>query len=412
MTPLSWLVAPLLGVMALGAVAMAVVLRRIAAALGLAPGLWPPGLWPWPGRLLDQARRLRRASAEQAAALARLVQAGAIIIERLPDPLLVLDAARTVRQANDAARAAFGEDIAAVLRHPVLRAAIERAYAGRTTETATFSLPVPIERNLRARVVHLLQELPDGGIVIVVLGDRSREQAVERMRADFVANASHELRTPLASLIGFIETLQGPAADDAPAQRRFLAIMAEQAQRMNRLIDDLLSLSRIEVVEHQPPEGAVDLASLVRGIAESFELRLKARHMRLTLDLAALPRRLPGDADQLAQVIQNLLDNALKYGREGGLVSVTARAESRAGRAGVALIFEDDGSGIPRADLPRLTERFYRVDRGRSRAAGGTGLGLAIVKHVLNRHRGALTIASEEGKFSRFTVWLPSPPDA
>ncbi len=367
----------------------------------------PRPWWPWFRRLAESVERLARGRSEQAATRARLAQAGALIVERLPDPLIVLGADRGVRQANGAARAAFGEDIAAVLRHPTLRAAIERAYAERMTQSVVFSLPVPVQREVRASVVHLLQELPDGGAAIVVLADRSREQAVERMRADFVANASHELRTPLASLIGFIDTLRGPAADDPAAQTRFLGIMAEQAARMNRLIDDLLRLSRIEVDEHLPPTGRVDLRALLLRLAASFEMRFAERGMRLDLALSETLPEIAGDHDQIVQIGQNLLDNALKYGREGGVVRLVAHDAAPAARPGVAIIVEDDGPGIPRAHLPRLTERFYRVDKGRSRAAGGTGLGLAIVKHVVNRHRGQLTIESEEGSFARFTVWLP-----
>jgi two-component system phosphate regulon sensor histidine kinase PhoR len=278
-------------------------------------------------------------------------------------------------------------------------------------QSAELSLPAPVARELLATVVPMDPPLADGGHIVVVLSDRSRERAVERMRADFAANASHELRTPLASLMGFIETLRGPAADDPPAQQRFLGIMAEQAARMNRLIDDLLSLSRIELVEHQAPADRVDLAELLEGLAAGFEPRLAAR--RVTLDLALAPGLPPvlGDADQLAQVAQNLLDNAVKYGREGGAVRLAA--EPAAGprwpaRPGVVLTVADQGHGIPREHLPRLTERFYRVDTGRSRAVGGTGLGLAIVKHIVNRHRGQLAIDSEEGVGTTVSVWLPT----
>ena len=185
------------------------------------------------------------------------------MVERLPDPLIVLAEDRGVRRANSAARAAFGADMPAVLRHPELRAAIDRAFASGLTQTAEVTLPVPVPREVHAAVVPMDPPIADGGRAVVVLSDRTRERAVERMRADFVANVSHELRTPLASLIGFIDTLRGPAADDPPAQQRFLGIMGEQAARMNRLIDDLLSLSRIELIEHQAPSGTVELGELV-----------------------------------------------------------------------------------------------------------------------------------------------------
>jgi two-component system phosphate regulon sensor histidine kinase PhoR len=264
---------------------------------------------------------------------------------------------------------------------------------------------------VQATVVALYSPLAGGHGALVVLSDRTRERAVERMRADFVANASHELRTPLASLIGFIDTLRGPAADDPPAQARFLEIMAEQAGRMNRLIDDLLSLSRIELTEHQMPAEDVAMADLVERMLAAFEIRLKER--RITLDLWMAPDvpSITGDPDQLEQVLQNLFDNAVKYGREGGLIRVGLQRVPPGGkfpaRPGVILSVADDGAGIPRQHLPRLTERFYRVDTGRSRAVGGTGLGLAIVKHVVNRHRGQLLIESEEGRGTSFTVWLP-----
>jgi two-component system phosphate regulon sensor histidine kinase PhoR len=346
--------------------------------------------------------------------LERLRRTDESILERLPDPLIVLGPDRAVRRANAAARTAFGADMAAVLRHPDLRGAIDRALADSITpraQTADVSVPVPVPREVQATVVALHSPLAGGQGALVVLSDRTRERAVERMRADFVANASHELRTPLASLIGFIDTLRGPAADDPPAQARFLDIMAEQAGRMNRLIDDLLSLSRIELTEHQMPAEAVAMPDLVERMLAAFEIRLKER--RITLDLWMAPDvpAITGDHDQLEQVFQNLFDNAVKYGREGGLIRVGLECVPPGGkfpaRPGVILSVADDGAGIPRQHLPRLTERFYRVDTGRSRAVGGTGLGLAIVKHVVNRHRGQLLIESEEGRGTSFTVWLP-----
>jgi two-component system phosphate regulon sensor histidine kinase PhoR len=374
-------------------------------------------------RVGREIERLSRRLAERSAVMERLRRVDEAIVERLPDPLIVLAADRSVRRANSAARAAFGSDMSAVLRHPGLYGAIDRAFAGGmaqgpvqgpvlgTVQTAELSLSAPVVRELLATVVPMDPPLADGGRAVVVLSDRSRERAVERMRADFAANASHELRTPLASLVGFIDTLRGPAADDPPAQQRFLGIMAEQAARMNRLIDDLLSLSRIELTEHQAPAARVDLAELLGGLAAGFEPRLAARSV--TLDLAVthgLPPVL-GDADQLAQVAQNLLDNAVKYGNEGSVVRLAA--ELAAGprwpvRSGVVVTVADQGHGIPREHLPRLTERFYRVDTGRSRAVGGTGLGLAIVKHIVNRHRGQLAIESEVDVGTTVSVWLPT----
>ena len=350
--------------------------------------------------------RVLRVFGERWDALASQVRTEEAIVETLPDPLIVLGPDRTVLRANAAAHAAYGSEIAAVLRHPVLRAAIDRVTTSGAAQGADLSLPVPVPREVHATVFRL-----GGARVAAVLSDRTRERALERMRADFVANASHELRTPLASLIGFIDTLRGPAADDPPAQARFLAIMAEQALRMNRLIDDLLSLSRIELTEHQAPTGTVDLGELLRFTAASFEPRVAARGVHLELTVPGDLSDVPGDEDQLGQVMQNLLDNAVKYGREGGTVRVAAARAPPGGRwparPGVTVSVADDGAGIPPEHLPRLTERFYRVDTGRSRAVGGTGLGLAIVKHILNRHRGQLAIDSREGEGATFTIWLP-----
>ena len=352
--------------------------------------------------------RIARARTRRAEELSAALGASEAIIERLPDPLIALDAARAAGRANAAARAAFGADVPAVLRHPLLREAIDRAWQERVAQTAELALPVPVARTLQATVIPFETRLPDGTQALVVLSDRTRERAVEQMRADFVTNASHELRTPLASLMGFVETLRGPAADDPPAQQRFLGIMAEQAARMARLIDDLLSLSRIELSEHSPPAERIELGALVGRVLASFEVRLGERRQRLALEIAPKLPAVIADADQMAQVLTNLVDNAMKYGREGGTVSVSLQPAAN----GVVLSVRDDGPGIARIHLPRLTERFYRVDKARSRGAGGTGLGLAIVKHIVNRHRGRLLIESEEGQGAHFSVFLPTSLDA
>ena len=371
-------------------------------------------------RVIGDVERLSRAMARSGALVGRLRRADEAIVEHLPDPLIVLAADRSIRRANAAARATFGSETAAMLRHPGLRAAIDRTVAQGTKQEVELTIPVPVPRELLATVLAMDPPLADGGQIVIVLSDRTRERALERTRADFVANASHELRTPLASVIGFVETLRGPAADDPPAQQRFLGIMAEQAARMNRIIDDLLSLSRIEMVEHQPPSEHVELGGLVPRIAAAFEPRFAER--RLTLDLAVQPDLAPvtADPDQVAQVLHNLLDNAVKYGREAGTIRLSVHGAAGGARwpsrPGVVIAVADDGAGIPRDHLPRLTERFYRVDAGRSRAVGGTGLGLAIVKHIVNRHRGQLAIDSEVGEGTTVSVWLPyartSPPAA
>ena len=387
-------------------------LALVLAALGRTTGETTARAWlPATARIERQALLVSRSLAARATEVERLLRAEAGIVERLPDPLLVLGADRGIRRTNAAARRLFGAEMGAVLRHPELRSTVDAALAGQEVRLAAVRLSAPIPREVQATVIPLDPPLAGGGQAIVVLSDRTHERAVERMRADFVANASHELRTPLASVIGFIETLQGPAHDDPPARERFLAIMAEQAARMNRLIDDLLSLTRIEVVEHRPPDDLIDLGALLRRVAAIFEPLVADRGMRLLLQIGEALPPIPADADQLEQVVQNLLDNAIKYGRDGGTVRLglahAAPGERWPPRPGLVLRIEDDGAGIARRHLPRLTERFYRVDKGRSRAVGGTGLGLAIVKHIVNRHRGQLAIDSVEGEGSTFTIWLP-----
>jgi two-component system, OmpR family, phosphate regulon sensor histidine kinase PhoR len=233
----------------------------------------------------------------------------------------------------------------------------------------------------------------------------------DQLRADFVANAGHELKTPLATLIGFIETLLGPARDDPAAHERFLGIMNEQARRMARLVDDLLSLSRIELNEHVAPTERVPLEPVIEEVARGLELPAAERGIRV---ISELPEDLPevlGDEDELAQVFQNLLINAIKYGRPQTEVKVTGIVGGERAAPQVAIAVSDRGEGIAAEHLPRLTERFYRVDNARSRELGGTGLGLAIVKHIVNRHRGRLEIASTLGEGSTFTVWLRAAPD-
>jgi len=357
-------------------------------------------------RLLGQeAIRLMRAERLNRARLLERSAADHALLERLPDPLLRLDKAGVITWRNASAAAAFGGETAALLRHPELRAALADAAKSGAPRRTTLALAVPVPRDLDATII------PAGGATYVLVTDRTRERSVEKMRADFVANASHELRTPLASLIGFIETLRGPAADDPEAQQRFLGIMDEQAQRMQRVIADLLSLSRIEITEHQPPETLLHLPPVLERIAAGMEPMLAANNTSLDAAIPPDLPRIPADADQLAQVFTNLLDNAIKYGKPGGrirLAASAAGADPRFEPAGIIISVADDGAGIARQHIPRLTERFYRVDKGRSRAVGGTGLGLAIVKHVVNRHRGRLVIDSTQGQGTTITIWLPT----
>lgn len=368
--------------------------------------------------------------------LEALIEADERILEALHDPLLLIGPARQVVRANQAARGLFGEriaerDLASVLRNPLVLSAVDAVLGGAGPRSFEFSLPVPVERVFEARIMPFRGAGGEEGgrdpTVILTLHDITAIKRSEQMRADFVANASHELRTPLSSLLGFIETLRGPARDDPEAQERFLAIMNDQARRMSRLVSDLLSLSRIELDEHTPPSGPADLGAVLRTVIAGLELKAQGRRIRIRLDAPAGMPPVIGDEDQLGQVFQNLIDNAVKYAREKTEVTVTvSRSEgwvgggalsnvprlpgpaARRSQGTVAVAVTDRGEGIARTHLPRLTERFYRVDAARSKALGGTGLGLAIVKHILNRHRGRLTIESELGRGSTFTVLLPA----
>ena len=368
--------------------------------------------WLTADAALAIARARRRSTAAQRAAEARAAAADAVV-DSVPEPLLILDGRRRVVRANRAAEALLGSgilghDLTAALRLPaILDAVAETARDGRG-RAVEVALALPVERHMRVRIARL-PRWHDGDAIIMTLEDQTSIRRSEQMRVDFVANVSHELRTPLATLLGFIETLQGPARDDAEARERFLGIMQEQAARMQRIVGDLLSLSRIEAEEHNAPTGPVDLGELLRALADALEPAAGRRGMSILLDC---PEDLPpgaGDSGQLTQLFSNLVENAIKYARAGTPIEVTARLEPGAepGPPRVAVTIRDHGEGIPRAHLPRLTERFYRVDAARSRDLGGTGLGLAIVKHIVNRHRGALAIDSVPGEGSRFTVTLP-----
>jgi two-component system phosphate regulon sensor histidine kinase PhoR len=243
--------------------------------------------------------------------------------------------------------------------------------------------------------------------MLLVLPDLTPLRRVEEMRVDFVANASHELRTPLAALSGFIDTLLGPARDDVAARERFLGIMKTQATRMARLIDDLLSLSRVELIEHLHPDKPVDLVAVVRQVTDGLQTLARDRGVEIVLELPPEPMIVLGDRDELTRVFENLVENALKYGASGKRVSISlATAKGPAGMEAQVAV-RDYGPGIAAEHLPRLTERFYRVDVSQSRAEGGTGLGLALVKHILNRHRGRIVIESEPGRGATFTARLP-----
>ncbi len=336
------------------------------------------------------------------------------VIAGLPDPVVALDRTGRVLALNERARVLApalrqGEPVSFALRMPELIEAIGRAATGEEQRVVYFER-VPVDRWYETVVMPVKREpgaaLPD--LVLMTFHDLTPLRRVEEMRADFVANASHELHTPLAALLGFIETLQGSAREDPKARERFLAIMQEQARRMARLIDDLLSLSRIELNAHRRPDTPVDLVPIVRQVVDGLETLARDRGVTVTIDAAsALP--ILGDHDELVRIFENLVENALKYGAAGRRVDIKLGLGTSADGEPEALAsVRVYGPGIAPEPLTRLTERFYRVDVTESRAQGGTGLGLALVKHILNRHRGRLTIDSAPGEGATFTIHLPT----
>jgi two-component system phosphate regulon sensor histidine kinase PhoR len=334
-------------------------------------------------------------------------------IAGMHDPVIVLDQQGIVlafnARAHSIARAlAIGEPVSFALRIPDVLDAVRRTTATRQGEQVEFQVRVP-DRWFEGFIEPIVLPGEAGReLVLVSLRDLTPIRRVEEMRADFVANASHELRTPLASLAGFIETLQGSARDDAPARERFLHIMKAQAMRMARLIDDLLSLSRIELKAHLQPQTFVDVVAIVRQVADGLQMLARDRDVEIKIDMPPLPLPVRGDRDELIRVFENLIENALKYGAPGKRVEVTGSRETGPDGGMEAMIaVRDFGPGIAPEHLPRLTERFYRVDVVESRAQGGTGLGLALVKHILNRHRGRLAIDSSAGSGATFTVRFP-----
>lgn len=341
----------------------------------------------------------------------------------LPDPIVLMDHRGVILFQNDAADSVLGhrergQHISSALRAPQILEAIARVQETREIVRAEYNQPVPIERTFEV-VVAPIADGHVGGIsrpspaIIMLMRDLTQKGRIERMRADFVTYASHELRTPLSSLIGFVETLQGSARNDPAARDRFLNIMRIEAVRMSRLIDDLLSLSRIELNVHLLPTQEVDVGGVVDHVIDV--LSPLAEENGVTVQrVSRSPLRaliVNGDYDELVQVFQNLVENAIKYGQDGKLVELDAKPAAIDLRgepaAGVVVSVTDFGPGIPAEHIPRLTERFYRVDASHSREKGGTGLGLAIVKHILNRHRGSLAIKSELGSGSTFIVSLP-----
>ncbi|KQO54923.1 ATP-binding protein [Methylobacterium sp. Leaf85] len=366
------------------------------------------------GGLVGSLSRPRRVAPPEAAARTRHSIAEALLAN-IPDPVILVDRRSVVIEVNPAARTLLP---ALKLKHPLsfaLRApdvldGIEEVLRTGAPLKTLYTTRVPTERAFEVQIGALpMPDGPGGGQpnVVLFLRDLTAARRLEAMRVDFVANASHELRTPLASLLGFIETLQGPAKADAPAREKFLGIMKTQAQRMTRLIDDLLSLSRIELREHVPPTQVVDLGQIARQMVDMQGPLARERGVSITLDAPDATYPVLGERDELARVVENLVENAVKYGGGNVVVGLERTLRPASGKPQIALSVRDDGPGIAPEHIPRLTERFYRVDVASSRQKGGTGLGLAIVKHIVNRHRGKLVIESEPDRGTTVRALLP-----
>lgn len=335
-----------------------------------------------------------------------------LFADALPDPAIVLDRRSVVFHLNAAARQQFPaviveSPLAFTLRAPSVLGAIETVRRTNQPETIELHQSVPNETWHRVTVAPLAPGDPvNDGALVITMHNLTEGKRLESLRSDFIANASHELRTPLTSLVGFIDTLLGPAANDKEARERFLGIMRGQAARMAKLIEDLLSLSRIEMRQHVRPTAPVELNTLVREVAEGLQRVAADSGTKLVLSVPDGPVVIPGDRDELYEVVENLIENAIKYGAEGGDVEVSlGPATTRRGFA-AALTVTDHGPGVAAEHVPRLTERFYRVDADSSRKKKGTGLGLAIVKHIVTRHHGVLSIKSQPGQGTRVEVLL------
>jgi two-component system, OmpR family, phosphate regulon sensor histidine kinase PhoR len=335
------------------------------------------------------------------------------VLAGLPDPVVALDRHGDVVALNARASAMApalrrGEPVSLALRVPEVLDSIRRAIASGGSQRVEFFERVPVDRWYEAIVTPIALTGSAPGLVLMAFHDLTPLRRVEEMRADFIANASHELRTPLAALAGFIETLQGSARDDTAARLRFLPIMQAQATRMARLIDDLLSLSRIELNAHLRPDKQVDLVAIMRQVADSLQTLARDRGVEIGVKAATDRLLVLGDRDELMRVFENLIENALKYAASGKKIDIGLSInDGTKGAREAAVKVRDHGPGIAPEHLPRLTERFYRVDVTESRAQGGTGLGLALVKHILNRHGGRLTIESIAGQGATFTAHLP-----
>jgi two-component system phosphate regulon sensor histidine kinase PhoR len=374
------------------------------------------GLFP---EFTEAVTRLQQAWGRDRGLLGARASSAETILESLPQPLILLNKNRQIVRATAGAQKLFGNtaagrDFSSLIRTPKILDAVDEVLAGDRDQLIEFDIEFPSMMSVSAQIQRLSAPAADGSVLVITLFDVTEIKKVQKMRTDFVANASHELRTPLSVLSGSIKTLQGPARGDLEGQAKFLAMMEQHTTRMTRLIDDLLSLSRIELSASMVPEGTVDVFSVLSNIVVMLEVPAARRNIRLELEPGLGIRHITGDEVEISQLFQNLIDNAIKYSNENTTVHVrlreTMRPASTGGRGEIQYVevsVTDEGPGIPAEHIPRLTERFYRVDTARSREMGGTGLGLAIVKHIVGRHRGVLDIHSVEGEGTTFTVFLP-----
>ena len=356
-----------------------------------------------------ERRSADAAAAIEASGLQRL--SGEFLAAAVADPLIIFDHSAAMVHANAAAFAAFGGlapgmSLALKFRAPEMQALLDSILSGEVAADAVdYTEKLPVERTYRVSASTVGHAT---GLYVLVFKDQSETRRIDRMRADFIANASHELRTPLASIAGFIETLRGPARNDPAARDQFLQIMQNQTGRMARLIDDLLSLSRLEMKPYLRPGTEVDLRQTIDSVIDSLGPLAAENGIVIEREFADGRLVVPGDRDELFQVFENLLENACKYGQSGGHVTVSITGAEDVQQPGFDVTIRDYGPGIAEEHIPRITERFYRVDVENSRTQKGTGLGLSIVKHILTRHNARLSIKSEVGKGAAFTVHLPA----
>ena len=371
-----------------------------AIALLLAAALLPSG---------GARQSIENAAAIEAGGLERL--SGEYLAAAVADPLIIFDRTATIVHANAAAFAAFGGiapgmSLSLKFRAPEMQALLDSVLSGTVaSDVVDYTEKLPVERAYRVSASSVGHATD---LYVLVFKDQSEARRIDRMRADFIANASHELRTPLASISGFIETLRGPARGDPAARDQFLQIMQNQTGRMARLIDDLLSLSRLEMKPYLKPGTEVDLRQTIDSVIDSLAPLARENGVVIERDFVEGPLDVPGDRDELFQVFENLLENACKYGQSGGRVTVSIARDGTGPEQGIDVTIQDYGPGIPEEHIPRITERFYRVDVESSRTQKGTGLGLSIVKHILTRHNARLSIKSEVGKGAAFSVHLPA----